>query len=67
MANGVKVYVVQQFGRGGRAGDVLALKLTRQAAHNVAKAHAPAQVIFAVADKDSQTNLVQTIDQRIRS
>jgi len=40
MANGVKVYVGQQFGRGGRAGDVLALKLTRQAAHNVAKAHA---------------------------
>ncbi len=40
MAYDVKVYVVQQLDREGRPGEILAVKLTRQAAHDVAKAHA---------------------------
>jgi hypothetical protein len=67
MAYDVKVYVVQKFDREDREGPVLAVKLTRQAAHDLAKAHAPAKVIFAVADKDPHPNVVQTAGHTTRS
>ena len=63
MAFDVKVYVVQRFDRDGREGPVLAVKLTREAAHAVAKANAPAKVIFALADKGARLNVVQTTDK----
>ena len=63
MAFETKVYIVQQFDRDGREGPVLAVKLTRQAAHDLARRFAPAKVIFAVADKDPSPNVVQTTDQ----
>jgi len=48
----VKVYVVQKADRMGRlVGDVLAVKLTHGAAHEIAKAHAPAKVTCVMADK----------------
>ena len=53
----VKVYVVQKADRDGRLyGDVLAVKLTRQAAHEIAKAHAPAKVTCVIADKTPYLN-----------
>ena len=48
----VRVYVVQKADRHGRlVGEVLAVKLTRQAAHEIAKANAPAKVTCIIADK----------------
>ena len=67
MAFETKVYVVQQFDREGREGPVIAVKLTRQAAHDLAKRYAPAKVIFGIADKDPHPNVVQTTDQRTSS
>lgn len=53
----VKVYVVQQADRQGRLhGDVLAVKLTHAAAHQVARANAPAKVTCVLADKTDGLN-----------
>ena len=62
-----KVYVVQKFDREDNPGEVLAVKLTRQAAHQVALENAPAKLIFAVADKSSFPNVVQGTSQQSRS
>lgn len=53
----VKVYVVQKADRDGRLiGDVLAVKLTHGAAHQIAKANAPAKVTCVLADKTEFLN-----------
>jgi len=53
----VKVYIVQKADRQGRLyGEVLAAKLTRQAAHEIAKANAPAKVTCIIADKTPYLN-----------
>lgn len=53
----VKVYVVQKADRQGKLyGDVLAVKLTHEAAHAVAKANAPAKVTCVLADKTPYLN-----------
>lgn len=53
----VKVYVVQQADRKGQLiGEVLAVKLTHGAAHQIAKQHAPAKVTCVFADKSSLLN-----------
>ena len=67
MAFEIKVYVVQKFHRDGTPGEVLAVKLTRQAAHQVALEYAPSKVIFAVADKSSFANVVQDASHRSRN
>ena len=52
-----KVYVVQKADRDGRlVGDVLAVKLTHQTAHAIAKANAPAKVTCVIADKSEFMN-----------
>lgn len=48
----VKVYIVQK-----ASGEVIAAKLTFIDAHQIAKAHAPARVLFAVADKTQALNV----------
>ncbi|QXN72635.1 hypothetical protein RCZAHN_26 [Rhodobacter phage RcZahn] len=53
MAYSTKVYIVQ---RGD--GTVIAAKLSFEAAHKMAKANAPAKVLFAVADKSTDLNVV---------
>jgi hypothetical protein len=60
----VKVYVVQKADRAGNLGPVLAVKLTHAAAHALAKQHAPAKVIFAVADKTQDLNASDYISSR---
>ena len=53
----VTVYVVEKADRSGNlVGGVLAAKLTYQAAHKIAKAHAPARVTCIIADKTDQPN-----------
>lgn len=52
-----KVYIVQKYERGGVPGEVIAAKLTYGSAHEVAKKHAPARVIFAIADKTLHVNV----------
>jgi hypothetical protein len=53
----VKVYIVQKADRKGHLyGDILAAKLTFQAAHEIAKAHAPAKVTCILADKTPYLN-----------
>lgn len=53
----VKVYVVQKADRMGRLhGDVLAVKLTHAAAHQIAKENAPAKVTCVMADKTEFLN-----------
>ena len=47
-----KVYVVQR-----ADGVLLAVKLTHQAAHQIAKDHAPAKVTCVIADKTLLTNV----------
>lgn len=48
----VKVYIVQKADRKGHLhGEVLAAKLTFQAAHEVARNNAPAKVTCIIADK----------------
>lgn len=51
-----KVYIVQKADRDGRLGEIVAVKLTFEAAHRIAKAQAPAKVVFGVADKDFDLN-----------
>jgi surfactin synthase thioesterase subunit len=60
MAYEVKTYVVQKADVDGVLGEVLAVKLTYEAAHRIAKQHAPAKVHFAVADKTPERNVGQT-------
>lgn len=52
-----KVYIVQKFDRAGNPGEVIAVKLTLAAAHAIAKAQAPAKVIFGIADKTGEVNI----------
>ena len=53
----VKVYVVQKADRQGHlVGDVLAVKLTHGAAHQIARANAPAKVTCVMADKTDFLN-----------
>jgi hypothetical protein len=59
MAFETKCYVVQKFDRDGSPGAVLAVKLVWVAAHALAVKHAPAKVIFSVANKDEFLNVVQ--------
>lgn len=47
-----KVFIVQK-----ATGEVLAAKLTFSAAHTIAKANAPARVLFALADKEGELNV----------
>lgn len=54
-----KVYVVQKFDRDEQPGAVIAVKLTWDAAHQIARRYAPAKVIFANADKDPTPNVAQ--------
>ena len=52
-----KTYVVQKADRAGNLlPEILGVKLTYSAAHAVAKANAPAKVLFAIADKDDVAN-----------
>ena len=52
-----KVYVVQKADGDGRLyGEVLAVKLTYQSAHEIAKARAPAKVTCVIADKTPDLN-----------
>lgn len=52
----IKVYLVQRFedNEGQRLGEVLAAKLTREAAQTIAKRYAPCKVVRMVADKSSE-------------
>lgn len=52
-----KVYIVQKFDRAGNPGEIIAAKLTFDSAHLIAKEHAPAKVVFAVADKTANLNV----------
>jgi hypothetical protein len=52
-----KVYIVQKYDRSGNPGEIIAAKLTFAAAHDIAKANAPAKVVFAIADKSSFRNV----------
>lgn len=52
-----KVYVVQKADPDGKLGQLLAVKLTYAAAHEIAKRHAPAKVHFVVADKSQTLNV----------
>lgn len=57
MAYTAKVYVVQKADRlGNLLGPVLAVKLTFEAAHEIAKKFAPAKVTFVMADKTVEPN-----------
>lgn len=58
MAYQTKTYVVQKMTRDGNDGPVIAVKLTFQTAHDLAKTHAPARVVFAIADKSDDLNAV---------
>lgn len=53
MAYSTKVYIVQK-----GDGTVIAAKLSFDAAHQMAKTHAPARVLFSVADKSLEPNVV---------
>lgn len=57
MAFDTKVYIVQKYDREGRPGDVIAAKLVFSVAHNIAKTHAPAKVLFGLADKTATLNV----------
>lgn len=52
-----KVYVIQRYSKDGVPGDVIGMKLTRGAAQELAKAYAPAKVIFGIADKTPLPNV----------
>ena len=67
MAYEVKVYVVQRYERDGTPGEVIAAKLTHNAAHTIAKKNAPARVIFTVADKSDGLNVEQGAVQSARN
>jgi hypothetical protein len=51
-----KVFIVQQADENGKLGEILAVKLTFGAAHSIAKANAPAKVLFGMADKTEAPN-----------
>ena len=51
MAYEVRVYVVQKADREGNLGDLVAVKLTFAAAHEIAKRKAPANIHVVTADK----------------
>ena len=57
MAFQTKVYVVQKADPEGKLGQLLAVKLTYAAAHEIAKKNAPAKVHFVVADKSPEKNI----------
>lgn len=59
-----KVYIVQKFSREGEPREVLAVKLTFSAAHDVAKAFAPAKVLFGLADKGLELNVSDHTEHR---
>lgn len=59
-----KVYVVQKADRQGTLGEVLAVKLTHEAAHAIAKRMAPAKVICVMADKDDCLNAMEQVPVR---
>lgn len=46
-----KVYITQKVDDQGRLAEVLAARLTFEAAHTIAKAHAPCKVILMLANK----------------
>ena len=48
---------MQKFDREGNPGELLAVKLTRGAAHAIAKRNAPATVHFVLADKSDCPNV----------
>lgn len=47
-----KIFIVQR-----ASGDVIAAKLTYLAAHTIAKANAPAKILFTRADKTLELNV----------
>lgn len=47
-----KVYIVQK-----ASGEVIAAKTAFQPAHAIAKAHAPAKILFSMADKTFELNV----------
>lgn len=47
-----KVYIVQR-----RSGEVIAAKTAFLPAHAIAKANAPARVLFSIADKSQELNV----------
>lgn len=53
MAYSTKVYIVQKEG-----GEVIGAKTAFEPAHALAKANAPARVLFSVADKSLDENVV---------
>ena len=53
MAYSTKIYIVQKV-----CGEVIGAKTAFEPAHALAKANAPARILFAVADKTSETNVV---------
>lgn len=57
MSFSTKVYVVQQYDRDGRPGEVIGVKTAFGPAHTLAKAHAPAKVLYAMADKTDLPNI----------
>lgn len=52
----VKVYIVQKADRDGTLGDIVAAKLTYDAAHKIALKNAPAKVHCVIADKSTYAN-----------
>lgn len=58
----VKVYVVQKADPAtGKAGELLAVKLTFAEAHQIAKAQAPAKVTCVLADKTNLPNVPDAV------
>lgn len=54
-----KVYIVQR-----ADGTVVGAKLAFEIAHQLAKAHAPAKILFSIADKSLQPNVMEhAVDQ----
>jgi hypothetical protein len=47
----VKVYVIQRYDKNGNPGEVIDVKLSFAAAHDIAKKYAPAKVLYDLADK----------------
>lgn len=56
MAYQCKVYVVQKYDQDGQTGPVVAVKLTHEDAHAIAKECAPAKVTVVMADKGKTAN-----------
>ena len=67
MAYEVRVYVVQKADREGNLGDLLAVKLTFAAAHEIAKRKAPARVHVVTADKTADWNVGLGLDHKATS